>query len=54
MNTVAVLPAGERTELFRETAARRGGVAFQLIEKDFWVSVGLLNNYSICPASALT
>lgn len=36
MNTVAVLPAEERAELFRETAARRG-VAFQIIEKDFWV-----------------
>jgi predicted nucleotidyltransferase component of viral defense system len=37
MNTVAQLPADERAELFRETAARRGGVAFQIIEKDFWV-----------------
>ena len=36
MNTVATLPAKERAELFRETAARRGFL-FQIVEKDFWV-----------------
>lgn len=36
MDIVATLPAAERTELFQETANRRG-MATQIIEKDFWV-----------------
>ena len=37
MDTVARLPASERAELFRETAARKGIAAPGIIEKDFWV-----------------
>ncbi len=40
MDSVATLPAGERAELFQETANRRG-VATQIIEKDFWVCLTL-------------
>lgn len=36
MDRVAQWPAGERAELFQETAARRGVVP-TIIEKDFWV-----------------
>lgn len=37
MDTVARLPASERAELFRESAARKGIAASIVLEKDFWV-----------------
>lgn len=36
MNKIAHLPAGQRAELFSETAARKG-IGPAIIEKDFWV-----------------
>jgi predicted nucleotidyltransferase component of viral defense system len=46
MNLVATLPIAERTELFQETANRRG-VAIQIIEKDFWVCWTLKNLFEL-------
>ena len=36
MDDFARLSAGEREEVFKETAAKKG-IAWHLIEKDFWV-----------------
>jgi hypothetical protein len=37
MDRVAKLPASDRSDLFREVAARRGNLTAPLVEKDFWV-----------------
>jgi hypothetical protein len=37
MDRVAKLPASDRSDLFREVAARRGNLTAALVEKDFWV-----------------
>jgi predicted nucleotidyltransferase component of viral defense system len=45
MDSVATMPAERRTELFRETAARRN-LSVDLIEKDFWVCWSLHRLFS--------
>ncbi|MCA9408595.1 MAG: nucleotidyl transferase AbiEii/AbiGii toxin family protein [Candidatus Omnitrophica bacterium] len=37
MDKVARLPQKERDDLFNETASRKNGISFSIIEKDFWV-----------------
>ena len=51
MDKVAAMPLEKRTELFRETSARRG-LPWGLVEKDFWVCWTLHRIFKLGPAPA--
>lgn len=52
MDAFALTPAGERAELFSETAARRG-VAALIVEKDFWVCWTLKRLFALQRAAGI-
>ncbi|MGD0518170.1 MAG: nucleotidyl transferase AbiEii/AbiGii toxin family protein [Thermoguttaceae bacterium] len=47
MDRVAKLPASDRSDLFREVAARRGNLTAALVEKDFWVCWALKHLFAM-------
>lgn len=52
MDGIATAGPKERRELFRETAARRGDITAEVIEKDFWVCWTLKHIFDLGPTPA--